>query len=357
MLCTRAVCRCNGTFAFKEYWYSSKHDGWPCKHKWYGSLEVPQYLGDHVRLVAMQVELEKEGGGWQLTGDIIHTQKFLDRKYILLVGFEMGRKPREVDRQRSGRCAAVKVVANFCLKYRYFENLQHAIEQLPNVVIPKLVPEVPISSSPTMSLDELCSLPSGFELDEEYQGPTCRLLLRSSPNIPFLVTGPFGTGKTRLITAAVYCILKTNPQSRILIATHHRKTADEYVESYFTEALVEREGWEVVRMVSKDTLLDRFSGLTKVPWMVMDTLHNFQLIITTFVLSMGLSRRLKQGHFTHIFIDEAAQAREPETIAAFSLAGEDTKIVLAGDHMQVRIHIHCTATLIVHMTVRVCRSL
>ena len=357
MLCMCAVCRCNGTYAFKEYWYSSKHDRWPCEHQWYGSLEVPQYLGDHVRQAAVQVELEEEGGGWQLTGDIIHTQKFLNHKYILLVGFQTGRKPQEVDQQSSVHCAAVNVVANFSLKYRYFENLQHAIEQLPDVVIPKLMPEVPISPSPTMSLDELCSLPSGFELDEEYQGPTCQLLLRSSPNIPFLVTGPFGTGKTRLIAAATYCILKTNPQSRILIATHHRKTADEYVESYFTEALVEREGLEVVRMVSKDTFPAKLIGLTKAPWMVKDTLHNFQLIITTFVLSMGLSQRLKQGHFTHIFIDEAAQPREPETIAAFSLAGEDTKIVLAGDHMQVRIHIHCAGTLIVHMTVHVCRSL
>ena len=336
MLCMCAVCRCNGTFAFKEYWYSSNHDRWPRKHIWYGSLEVPQYLGDHVRQVATQVELEKEGGGWQLTGDVIPSQKFLNHKYILLVGFKTGRKPREVDQQRSGHCAAVNVVANFCLKYRYFENLQTAIEKLPNVVIPKLMLEqLHISSSPAKSSDEQSSLPSGFELDEEYQGPTCRQLLRSSPNFPFLVTGPFGTGKTRLIAAAVYCILKTNPQSRILIATHHRKTADEYVESYFTEALVEREGLEVVRMVRTDTPPARLNGLTKAPWMVKDTLRNFQLIITTFVLSMGLSQHLKQGHFTHIFIDEAAQAREPENIAAFSLAGKDTKIVIAGDHMQV----------------------
>ena len=341
--CTCAVCRCNGTFGFKEYRYSSNHDRWPRKHKWYGSLEVPQYLGDHVRQAATQVELEKEGGGWQLTGDIIHAQKFLDHKYILLVGFETGRKPREVDQQRAGRCAAVKVVANFCLKYRYFENLQNAIEKLPNVVIPKLtLAQLPKLPSPTMSSDKLGSLPSGFELDEEYQGPTCRQLLRSPANVPFLITGPFGTGKTRLIAAAAYCILKKRPQSRILIATHHHRTADEYVESYFTEALVEREGLEVVRMVSKETPPARLSGLTKVPWMVKDTLHNFQLIIATFVLSMGLSRRLKQGHFTHIFIDEAAQAREPETIAAFSLAGEDTKIVIAGDHMQVHMHIDCT---------------
>ena len=330
------ICRCNGTFAFKEYRHSSKFDRWPRKHKWYGSLEVPQYLGDHVRQAATHVELEREGGGWKLTGDIIPIQKFLNRKYILLVGFGTGRKPPEVDQQRAGYSPARKVVANFCLKYRYFENLQNAIEKLPNVMIPKLMlKQHPTVPNPTKPSDMPGDLPSGFQLDEEYQGPTCRQLLRSSPNVPFLITGPFGTGKTRLIAAAAYCILKTSPQSRILIATHHIKTADEYVETYFTEALVEREGLEVVRMVSKEAPPGRLSGLTKVPWMVKDSLHKFQLVITTLVLSMSLSRCLKQGHFTHIFIDEAGQAREPETIAAFSLAGRDTKIVIAGDHMQV----------------------
>lgn len=42
------------------------------------------------------------------------------------------------------------------------------------------------------------------------------------------------------------------------------------------------------------------------------------------------------GFFTHIFIDEAAQALECETLIPLSLANEDTCIVLAGDHMQVK---------------------
>ena len=354
LLCMCAVCRCNGTFDFKEYRHSSKFDRWPRRHKWYGSLEMPQYLGDHVRQAATHVELEREGGGWKLTGDIIPFQKFLDRKYILLVGFVTGRKPPEVDQRR----AAVKVIVNFCLKYRYFENLQNAIEKLPDVMIPKLMLEqLSTLHSPTEPSDMLGDLPCCFELDEVYQGPTCRQLLRSTPDLPFLITGPFGTGKTRLIAAAAYCILKTSPQSRILIATHHQRTADEYVETYFTEALVEKEGLEVVRMVSKDTPPGRLSGLTRVPWMVKYSLHKFQLVITTFVLSMGLSRCLNQGHFTHIFIDEGAQAREPETIAAFTLAGRNTKIVIAGDHMQVHMYIRCTVKLTYSIfTYYVCRT-
>lgn len=42
------------------------------------------------------------------------------------------------------------------------------------------------------------------------------------------------------------------------------------------------------------------------------------------------------GLFTHILLDEAAQAMECETIMPFALASKTTRIVLAGDHMQVK---------------------
>ncbi len=39
---------------------------------------------------------------------------------------------------------------------------------------------------------------------------------------------------------------------------------------------------------------------------------------------------LPQGHFTHILIDEAAQAMECEALMPLSLASSKTRIVLAG---------------------------
>jgi superfamily I DNA and/or RNA helicase len=46
------------------------------------------------------------------------------------------------------------------------------------------------------------------------------------------------------------------------------------------------------------------------------------------------------GHFTHILIDEAAQAMECEAIMPLALAGPRTHVVLAGDHMQLSPEIH-----------------
>lgn len=52
-----------------------------------------------------------------------------------------------------------------------------------------------------------------------------------------------------------------------------------------------------------------------------------------------------KGLFTHILLDEAAQAMECETIMPLALASKGTRIVLAGDHMQVHTWTHhCRGT-------------
>lgn len=48
------------------------------------------------------------------------------------------------------------------------------------------------------------------------------------------------------------------------------------------------------------------------------------------------------GFFTHILLDEAAQAMECETIMPLALANKNTRIVLAGDHMQVKAVVYNT---------------
>lgn len=45
--------------------------------------------------------------------------------------------------------------------------------------------------------------------------------------------------------------------------------------------------------------------------------------------------KLAEGYFTHILIDEASQMLECEALMALGLAGSKTRVVLAGDHMQM----------------------
>ena len=62
-----------------------------------------------------------------------------------------------------------------------------------------------------------------------------------------------------------------------------------------------------------------------------------RVVITTLATSKHLLKlQLNHGFFTHILIDEAAQALEPEALTPLALAGPNTHAVLTGDHMQVK---------------------
>lgn len=63
---------------------------------------------------------------------------------------------------------------------------------------------------------------------------------------------------------------------------------------------------------------------------------NHRVIVTTLSTAKVLfPLKLDEGFFSHILIDEATQALEPEAVTPIALAGPNTKIVFTGDHMQV----------------------
>ena len=68
-----------------------------------------------------------------------------------------------------------------------------------------------------------------------------------------------------------------------------------------------------------------------------DVVRDHNVIITTLATARLLWEYYQDGklRFTHIFVDEAAQALEPECLTPLAMADKNTKIVLAGDHKQV----------------------
>lgn len=68
-----------------------------------------------------------------------------------------------------------------------------------------------------------------------------------------------------------------------------------------------------------------------------DTLMKYKVIVSTcnnasFAYNIGMPA----GHWTHIFVDEAAQVSEPEALNAIKpLALDSTRIILSGDPMQL----------------------
>jgi len=237
------------------------------------------------------------------------------------------------------RCFAV----HFRLKHSYFQNLHRSLNRLSLKMIERLVP-----CHPNFQQKKLPKIPKPrshrLHLDWEYQQFALKKMIVSDSSIPFLVTGPFGTGKTRLLAAAAFYFIKSH-KNRVLICTSHLQSADEYIDSYFGQ--IPSVSSNVVRLTGKDYI--GYSG--KYKYLFTDgfdldgkiKIRSCRLVVTTFLTAPQLIR-MKVKKFTHILIDEGAQTREPEAIAPLGLADDNTKIVIAGDHLQV-IHIKCCLSL------------
>ena len=240
------------------------------------------------------------------------------------------------------------ICATFKPDMPYWESLHKAVEDLQSHVITRILfpMESDFSANGKYRKDLAHYTPADplLELDGLYQTDALNAALRCPPGPPFLLTGPFGTGKTRLIARLAHQILHTRPDARVLICVHHIQTADSYLDSFFLKMQKHPLPCEPVRLVGKfnekpskflftpqsqekDRYYKTFAELA---------LEKPRLLVTTTGAAMQLKRLYVHEYFTHIFIDEAAQCIEPEAIVPLHLAGKHTKILLAGDHLQVR---------------------
>lgn len=218
----------------------------------------------------------------------------------------------------------------FEVKHLYFDGLRQALSKLPDAGIWKMVPQV--CDFANTSIEKFMpSKPPYPELNlDSYQRRALFTILNCSPGAPVLVTGPFGTGKTRLLVRAAYEILQI-PGNRVLMCAHHQNSVDTFID-YFGKVSWRK---KVVRIVlSNDYILKNkpkypqfFKARSEI-----QNVNKYDLVATT----LGTSHRLNSDHeFTYILIDEGAQTREPETISPLCFATEQTKVIIAGDHLQV----------------------
>ncbi|XP_024836908.1 probable helicase with zinc finger domain isoform X3 [Bos taurus] len=165
---------------------------------------------------------------------------------------------------------------------------------------------------------------------------------------PVLIIGPYGTGKTFTLAQAVKHILQQQETSRILICTHSNSAADLYIKDYlhpYVEAgnpqarplrVYFRNRWvkTVHPVVHQYCLISSAHSTFQMPQK--EDILKHRVVVVTLNTSQYLCQLdLEPGFFTHILLDEAAQAMECETIMPLALATRHTRVVLAGDHMQL----------------------
>lgn len=176
------------------------------------------------------------------------------------------------------------------------------------------------------------------KLNGEQKMAVRRILEGSTRPLPYIIYGPPGTGKTITVVETVLQIFTLVNHSRLLIVAPSNSAAD-----LVTERLLEFGVMEKADLV-------RLNAYQRKEEAIPEHIHAYcyngdqlmtrvrQRVIITTATTAGVMYRLglHNGHFTHVFIDEAGQLTEPECLVALGLVNSVSgQIVLAGDPQQL----------------------
>ncbi|XP_026220713.1 RNA helicase Mov10l1 isoform X2 [Anabas testudineus] len=165
-----------------------------------------------------------------------------------------------------------------------------------------------------------------------------RILAGECRPIPYVLFGPPGTGKTITLIESILQIYHFLPSSRVLVCTPSNSAADLicirlHNSGFLHAASMARVNASCRQDESIPEVLRSYSKAGE------DIRHaSFHRIVISTCSSAGMFHNigLQVGHFTHVFLDEAGQATEPESLIPISLVSErDGQIVLAGDPRQL----------------------
>ncbi|XP_051780349.1 RNA helicase Mov10l1 [Erpetoichthys calabaricus] len=192
-------------------------------------------------------------------------------------------------------------------------------------------------SSPTFPLSQ-----NGFyfnpALNPHQRAAVKRILTGECRPLPYILFGPPGTGKTVTLLEAILQIHHKLPDSRILVCTPSNSAADLVCSRLHYSGHVP--SGNLVRVNAscrlEESIPEEVKSYSHSGEDVFQAAH-YRIVITT-CSSAGMFYQvgLRVGHFTHVFMDEAGQAMEPECFIPLGLLSEvDGQIVLAGDPMQL----------------------
>uniref|UniRef100_A0A667WEJ1 RNA helicase n=2 Tax=Myripristis murdjan TaxID=586833 RepID=A0A667WEJ1_9TELE len=165
-----------------------------------------------------------------------------------------------------------------------------------------------------------------------------RILSGECRPLPYVLFGPPGTGKTVTLIEAILQVYHFLPSSRVLVCTPSNSAADLicirlHDSGFLHAASLARVNASCRQEEFIPEVLKQYSRAGE------DIRHaSFHRIVVSTCSSAGMfyNISLQVGHFTHVFLDEAGQATEPEALIPLSLVSErDGQIVLAGDPCQL----------------------
>ncbi|PIK58790.1 putative helicase MOV-10 [Apostichopus japonicus] len=174
------------------------------------------------------------------------------------------------------------------------------------------------------------------------------ILRGSSLPAPYLVFGPPGTGKTVTVVEAMKQVYHQIPDSFILACAPSNSAADliakrlldtgPVAKSHLLRMSALSRSWEAVDPdLKKFKVCLNYDDQGHVVFPGIDALKEKRIVVVTMVTAgrLVLADSFK-NHFTHIFLDEAGHAIEPEAlISVTGLLPKNGQLVLAGDPKQL----------------------
>ena len=228
-----------------------------------------------------------------------------------------------------------KASVHFEISHQYYLRLHKGIDFVIDETLRKLIPMCPErlchSRFPEVHFSKQDE--RKYLLDRRYQLKALNQMFSCNPSVPYLLLGPFGTGKTYLLAAAVAKVIETGGnQVRVLVCTHLNRGADGLYKGL--QGKVKHVKRHVARVVSSSESSRLQNASVIYP---NETVLNFAVLVTTFGVALSLVDFVESGGltFTHILIDEGAQCPEPEVLGAIVLASRETRIIIVGDNKQV----------------------
>ncbi|XP_070558236.1 putative helicase MOV-10 [Ptychodera flava] len=177
------------------------------------------------------------------------------------------------------------------------------------------------------------------------------ILAGTSRPAPYLLFGPPGTGKTVTVVEAIKQVYKSFPRSVILACAPSNSAADLIASRVLRDGPVAKSTILRLNALSRtynqvdpelrDANICNYNRGGEVVFPKIEDLLKYRVIVATLVTAGRLvSAGIPKDHFTHIFMDEAGHAVEPETIIAVAglLDPDNAKggqLVLAGDPKQL----------------------
>ncbi|XP_061113551.1 putative helicase mov-10-B.2 [Conger conger] len=180
---------------------------------------------------------------------------------------------------------------------------------------------------------------------EQYSAVQCIVAGVSKP-APYLVFGPPGTGKTVTVVESIKQVHKANPSAHILACAPSNSAADLLCERTLQNGVDPHHVYRLYassrdRQHVPDSLADCCNWDDDQKSFVFpskERLMEYKILVSTVVTAGRLvSGGLPRSHFSHIFVDEAGHAVEPECVIGLSglLSAETGQLVLAGDPQQL----------------------